>query len=231
MCGGRIEYPPRPGPRAMTRELRVAAFPFPGADTKASSLIRVSNSTWQFQPGSPRRARRTSRARRSHSSGATPGWSGLRRVLRSPVAAFRRGAGSARDGRWPSDVALPSPSLAVALGVGPGSVRERETAFCAGTMNLVEERSGTEKVLQCGAQAAVGPPLTRGDHSDRAVEAGDSYPRGADVAVRGVQPVVRGVSKDRANSASVWKSFSRRPTRGLTWCRSPVPRWWVVTYV
>lgn len=36
----------------MTRELRVAAFPFPGAGTKASPLIRVSNSTWQFQPGS-----------------------------------------------------------------------------------------------------------------------------------------------------------------------------------
>lgn len=36
-------------------------------------------------------------------------------------------------------------------------------------------------------------------------------------------------SKDRAKSASMRKSFSRRPIRGLTWWRSPGPWWWMVT--
>lgn len=46
---------------------------------------------------------------------------------------------------------------------------------------------------------------------------------------RDAQPMVREVSWDRAKSASVWKPFSRRPIRGLTWWRSPGPWWWTVT--
>lgn len=45
-----------------------------------------------------------------------------------------------------------------------------------------------------------------------------------------LQPSACEVPRDRAKSARVWKSSSRRPMRGLTWCSKARARWWPVTY-
>lgn len=80
--------------------------------------------------------------------------------------------------------------------------------------------------VPAAAHVPTRPPVTR-RHTIRSTSRPNM--RNAHERLR-VQPVAPGVSKDRAKSASVRKSSSRRPMRGLTWCRSPGPWWWVVTY-